>query len=129
VNSASEAFKRAKKEIKEIVLEQPDYAQALCAIGMIDAALGNKEEAIQEGKQAVKLLPVTMDSIEGSQLMQYLSAIYAWTGQRDLALEELRALAAIPGYLSYGSLKLDPLWDPLRGDPRFDEIVASLAPK
>ncbi len=127
--SAREAFERAKKEINEIVLQQPNYAQALCAIGMIDAALGNREEAIQEGKQAVKLLPVTKDSIEGSQLMRYLSAIYAWTGQRDLALEELRALTAIPGYLSYGSLKLDPLWDPLRSDPRFDEIVASLAPK
>ena len=129
VASAREAFERAKKEIKGIVLEQPNYAQALCGIGMIDAALGNKEEAIREGKQAVKLLPVTTDSIEGSQLMQYLSAIYAWTGQSDLALEELRALTAIPGYLSYGSLKLDPLWDPLRGDLRFDEIVASLAPK
>ena len=106
--SAREAFERAKKEIQGILLEQPNYAQALCAIGMIDAALGNKEEAIQEGKQAVKLLPVTTDSIEGSQLMQYLSAIYAWTGQRDLALQELRALTAIPGYVSYGSLKLTP---------------------
>ena len=118
-----------KKEVKGILLEQPHYPQALCAIGMIDAALGNEEEAVQEGKQAVTLLPVTKDSIEGSQLMRYLSAIYAWAEQKDLALEELRALTAIPGYLSYGSLTLDPLWDPLRGDPRFDEIVASLAPK
>jgi serine/threonine-protein kinase len=126
--SARGAFERAKSEVERIVLEQPNYAQALCAIGMIDAALGNKEQAIQEGEQAVKLLPVTKDSIEGSQLLEYLSAIYAWTGQSELALGELRALTEMPSYLSYGSLKLDPLWDPLRGDPRFDEIVTSLAP-
>ena len=55
--------------------------------------------------------------------------IYAWVGQKDLAFEQLRIASSIPGYLSYGSLQLDPLWDPLRGDPGFEKIVASLAPK
>jgi serine/threonine-protein kinase len=96
---------------------------------MIDAALGNKEDAIREGRRAVELLPVTKDSIDGAQLVQYLAVIYAGVGEKDLALEQLRIASSIPGYLSYGSLRLDPLWDPLRGNPDFEKIVASLAPK
>ena len=129
VASARDAFTRARKEIEGVVSQQPDYAQALCALGMIDAVLGNKEDAIREGRRAVELLPVTKDSIDGAQLVQYLAMIYAWVGQKDLAFEQLRIASSIPGYLSYGSLRLDPLWDPLRADPAFEKIVASLAPK
>ena len=127
--SARDAFTRARKEIEGVVTQQPDYAQAFCALGVIDAVLGNKEDAIREGRRAVELLPVTKDSIDGAQLVQYLAVIYAWVGQKDLAFEQLRIASSIPGYLSYGSLQLDPLWDPLRGDPDFEKIVASLAPK
>jgi TolB-like protein/Tfp pilus assembly protein PilF/class 3 adenylate cyclase len=129
VASARDAFTRARKELEGVVSQQPDYAQALCALGIIDAVLGNKEDAIREGRRAVELLPVTKDSIDGAQLVQYLAVIYAWVGQKDLAFEQLRIASSIPGYLSYGSLQLDPLWDPLRGDPRFEKIVVSLAPK
>ena len=129
IASARDAFTRARKEIEGVVSQQPDYAQALCALGMIDAVLGNKEDAIREGRRAVELLPVTKDSIDGAQLVQYLAVIYAWVGQKDLAFEQLRIASSIPGYLSYGSLQLDPLWDPLRGDREFEKIVASLAPK
>jgi tetratricopeptide (TPR) repeat protein len=129
VASARDAFTRARKELEGVVSQQPEYAQALCALGMIDAVLGNKEAAIREGRRAVELLPVTKDSIDGAQLVQYLAMIYAWVGQKDLAFEQLRIASGIPGYLSYGSLQLDPLWDPLRGDPRFEKIVASFAPK
>ncbi len=127
--SARDAFTRARKEIEGVVTQQPDYAQAFCALGVIDAVLGNKEDAIREGRRAVELLPVTKDSIDGAQLVQYLAVIYAWVGQKDLAFEQLRIASSIPGYLSYGSLRLDPLWDPLRGHPDFEKIVASLAPK
>jgi serine/threonine-protein kinase len=129
VASARDAFTRARKEIEGVITQQPDYAQALCALGMIDAVLGNKEDAIREGRRAVELLPVTKDSIDGAQLVQFLAVIYAGVGEKDLALEQLRVASSIPGYLSYGSLRLDPLWDPLRGDPAFEKIVASLAPK
>ena len=129
VSLARDAFTRARKEIEGVISQQPDYAQALCVLGMIDAALGNKEDAIREGRRAVELLPVTKDSVDGAQLVQYLAMIYAWVGQKDLALEQLRIASSIPGYLSYGSLRLDPIWDPLRSDPRFEKIVASLAPK
>ena len=127
--AARAAFTSARTEAAKLVARQPDYAQALCVLGMADAALGHKEDAIREGRHAVELLPVTKDSINGPLLVQYLALIYAWSGEKDLALEQLAIAASTPGYLSYGELRLHPYWDPLRGDPRFDQIVASLAPK
>ena len=127
--AARAAFSSARNEMAKLVREQPAYAEALCALGMADAALGNKEDAIREGRRAVELLSVTKDAIIGPLLVQNLALIYAWTGEKDLAFEQLGAAAKLPGYLSYGELRLHPYWDPLRSDPRFDKIVASLAPK
>ncbi|HZS18602.1 MAG TPA: hypothetical protein VFA51_11800, partial [Candidatus Udaeobacter sp.] len=129
VTAARAAFMNARTELKEKLREQPDYAAALCALGVVDAALGNKEEAIREGEQAVKLLPTTKSAAEGALLMKNLAIIYAWTGEKDRAMEQLRETAKLFSDLSYGHLRLHPLWDPLRGDPRFEAIVSSLAPK
>jgi TolB-like protein/class 3 adenylate cyclase/Tfp pilus assembly protein PilF len=126
---ARAAFTNARTEAAKLVADQPAYAEAHCVLGMAEAALGHKEDAIREGRRAVELLPVTKDALIGPKLVQYLSLIYAWTGEKDLALEQLAVAARIPGYLSYGQLRLHPDWDPLRGDPRFEKIVASLAPK
>ena len=126
--SAEAAFLRARATIEDTVRNQPDYPQALCVLGMIDAGLGHKAEAISEGKRANTLLPVSKESINGSLLMQYLSVIYAWAGEKDLAFEQLAATASIPSPLNYGELRLNPWWDTIRDDPRFQEIVASLAP-
>ena len=98
-------------------------------LGMAAAALGHKDDAIREGRRAVELMPVSKDAIRGPLLIQYLALIYAWTGEKDLALQQLAVAASAPGVLSYGELRLHPRWDPLRGDPRFEKIVASLAPK
>ena len=92
---------------------------------MIDAGLGRKAEAVREGRRAVETLPVTKDSINGSLLMQDLAVIYAWTGEKDLAFEQLAATARIPSSVTYGDLALHPFWDSLRGDPRFEKLVAS----
>jgi len=127
--AARAAFTKARREFEQIVHDQPDYAEALCALGVINAALGNKEEAIHEGQRAVELMPVSKSAIEGPLLMQYLAVIHAWTGEKDRAIERLSETAKLPGYLSYGHLRLNPIWDPLRGDPRFEGVVASLAPK
>jgi TolB-like protein/Flp pilus assembly protein TadD len=127
--AARAAFTSARNEMAKLVREQPAYAEAICALGMTDAALGHKEDAIREGRRAVELLPVTKDSIIGPLLVQNLALIYGWTGEKDLALEQLTIAARTPGHLSYGDLRLHPYWDPLRGDPRFEKIVASLAPK
>ena len=127
--AARDAFTGARTELEKIVHDQPDYAEALSALGVVDSALGNKEDAIREGRRAVELMPVSKNSIEGPQLIKYLALIYAWTDEKDRAFKRLEKAAKLPSYLSYGQLRLDPIWDPLRGDPRFDKIVASLAPK
>jgi len=121
--TAQSAFTAARAEMEKIVTEQPDYAEALCMLGLIDAGLGRKEEALTEGRRAVELLPVTRDAMTGAELMTFLAIIYTWTGEKDLALKELTSLLEIPGHLSYGQLRLHPYWDPLRGDPRFDKII------
>jgi TolB-like protein/class 3 adenylate cyclase len=126
--AARAAFTNARTEAAKLVAAQPDYPEGLCIFGIADAALGNKEDAIREGRRAVELLPVTKDAIIGPKLVQYLALIYAWTGEKDRALEQLAVATRIPGYLSYGQLRLHPDWDSLRGDPRFEKIVASLAP-
>jgi len=126
---ARSAFTAARAEVEQIVKQQPDNAPALCVLGLIDAALGNQRDAVHESKRAVDLLPVTKDSVDGARMIKYLALTYAWAGKKDAALTELSTAVKLPGYLSYGELKLDPMWDSLRGDPRFDKIVASLAPK
>ena len=101
-------------------------------LGVIDAALGRKEEALREGRRALELLPVKKDPLNGILMMKYLAVIAAWVGEKDLACEQLATAVRYPNSgldLSYGDLKLMPWWDPLRGDPRFEKIVASLAPK
>jgi len=128
--AARAAFSGARKELEQMLRDQPDYAQALCALGVVDAALGNKEDAIREGERAVELMPASKSAVEGPMLIEYLAVIYAWTGEKDRAIERLAEAAKLPLVnLSYGHLRLNPLWDPLRGDPRFEAIVASLAPK
>jgi len=128
--AARAAFTDARIKLEQIVRDQPNYAAALCALGVVDAALGNKEAAIREGQRAVELIPVSKSAIEGPMLARYLAVIYAWTGDKDRAIERLAEVAKLPGsFLSYGHLRLHPFWDPLRGDPRFDNIIASLAPK
>jgi TolB-like protein/class 3 adenylate cyclase/Tfp pilus assembly protein PilF len=127
--AADAAFSEARTRQEKLVREQPDYAPALCVLGLIDAALGHKEDGLREGRRAIELLPVSKDSINGSLMIDIFAVTCAWAGEKDLALEQLRITTQNPGYISYGELKLHPYWDPLRGDPRFEKIVASLAPK
>jgi hypothetical protein len=96
---------------------------------LIDAALGRKEEALREGRRAVELLPVEKDAINGARMIKYLAMIAAWSGDKNLACEQLTIALRYPSSPSYGELKLLPFWDPLRGDPRFEKIVASLVPR
>ncbi len=129
---ARTAFEAARAEQEKIVQAQPDYGPALCVLGMIDAALGRKDLALDEGRRAIALTPLEKDGINGSLVLQYFAITAAWAGDKELALQQLEAGLRAPAAsttLSYGALKLLPFWDPLRGDPRFEKIVASLAPK
>jgi TolB-like protein/Tfp pilus assembly protein PilF len=127
--TAHAAFLAAHAELERTVSEQPGYGPALCVLGLIDAALGRKDEALREGRRAIELLPITKDSIDGAELMKYVGVIYAWCGEKDLAIKQVAATLKIPNTLSYGNLKLHPYWDSLRGDPRFEKIITDLAPK
>jgi TolB-like protein/cytochrome c-type biogenesis protein CcmH/NrfG len=122
------AFSGARAQQEEAVREAPDDASKLCFMGLIDASLGQKEEALREGRRAVELLPSTKDALNGTEVLYFYAVICAWTGERDRAIEQLEILAKLPAGVSYGEIRLDPFWDPLRGDPRFEKIVASLAP-
>jgi serine/threonine-protein kinase len=126
---ARAAFTIARAEQEKLIRANPDDAGALAVLGLIDAALGRKEEALREGRRAVELLPAEKDSINGAVMIACLGTIAGWVGDKDLACQEIVASIRYSSYLSYGQLKLMPEWDPLRGDPCFEEIVASLAPK
>ena len=111
---------------------QPDYGPTLCVLAMIDAALGNKDSALETGRRAITLTPLEKDVNKGSLVLQYFAITAAWAGEKELALQQLEAglrAPAVSSLVSYGGLKLLPFWDPLRGDPRFEKIVTSLAPK
>jgi len=129
---AHTAFEAARAQQEKIVQAQPDYGPALCVLGLIDAALGRKDLALDEGRRAIALMPLEKDAVSGSLALQYFAITAAWAGAKELALQQLEAGLRAPAasqMLSYGALKLHPLWDPLHGDPRFEKIVSSLAPK
>ncbi len=126
---AQSAFGAARAEVAITLEKQPDFAAALSLLGMIDAGLGRKDEALREGRRACELLPISKDALDGVAFAVNLAQIYAWVGEKDLAIEQIAAIERVPSYLSYGCLKLQPQWDSLRGDPRFEKILTSLAPK
>ncbi len=126
---ARAAFQQARLQQEKLVQEQPNFALPLCVLGLIDAGLGDKDAALREGHKAVELLSVERDSLSGPDVLVICSIICAWTGQKDEALQYLENAAHKPSMITYGQLKKHPWWEPLRGDPRFEKIVAELAPR
>jgi hypothetical protein len=128
-NKARSAFAAIRPEQEKIVRAAPDFGPPVCILALIDAGLGRKEEALRESRRAVELVPLEKDALNGLDMIHYSGIVAAWVGEKDLALQNLAKAAQLPSFLSYGRLKLLPWYDPLRGDPRFDKIVADLAPK
>jgi len=129
---AQVAFTAARVEQEKVVQGRPEYGPALCVLGVIDAGLGRKEQALKEGRRAMELLPMEKDSGNGRHMVEYFAVIAAWVDEKDLAFEHLEKMegkTSLNGVFTYGRLKLLPYWDALRGDPRFEKIVADLAPK
>jgi len=126
---AETAFLTARKTAAANADQRPDDPKALIMLARIDAELGRKEDAINEGEHAVALLPVDKDAFDGPLLVSRLAGIYAKFGDKNRALDLLEKVTQIPRGPDYGDLKQSPVWDPLRGDPRFEKLVASLAPK
>jgi serine/threonine-protein kinase len=125
--AAESAFTAARGEMAKVVNEQPDYAEALSVLGMGEAALGHNEDALRHSRRAVELFPVTKDAVTGAEILRNLAITYAWAGEKDLAIKQLEEVVRIPGPISYGQLRLHPWWDPLRDDPRFEQLVAVAA--
>ena len=131
---AQAAFLAARERAAAIVAERPDDAKALIILAEIDARLGRKAQAIRAGEGAIKLLPVDKDAFDGPDILARLAGVLAQVGETSRALDLLERVLKTPSAPSltrpcYGGLKMDDVWDPLRGDPRFEKIVASLAPK
>ena len=126
---AREKFAATRSELEKVLRQQPDFPAALSLVGLIDAGLGRKEDAIREGEHACQLLPMSKDAVDGVACAANLAEIYAWCGDKDRAIEQLKLVESVPNDVHYGELKLHPRWDPLRGDPRFEQIVASQGPR
>jgi TolB-like protein/Flp pilus assembly protein TadD len=125
--SAQIDFEHARVVSEQLLREAPEDPTRHAQHGFILAALGQKQEAIAEGKRAVELLPESQDAFEGPQGTASLAQIYAWTGESDEAFRLLDHLLGIPNGLAIPMLKLDPVWDPLRKDPRFQALIDKYA--
>ena len=127
--AAQNAFTLAHERVAAAVRHRPEDAKALIILAEIDAALGHKQDAIKGGLRAMELLPVSKDAADGPTILGAMASVYAQLGETKAALDLLESCAAMPNGPDYGSLKLDQEWDPLRSNPRFDKILALLAPK
>jgi tetratricopeptide (TPR) repeat protein len=126
---ATASFSEARGQLEPLIRQQPDFPAALSLLGLIGAGLEHKQDAINEGRHACELLPMNADAVDGVAYAANLAQVYTWTGEKNLALDQLEVVERVPNLVSYGYLKLQPIWDPLRGDPRFEKLLASLAPK
>ena len=127
--AARAAFENVRVILEQRLTVKPEHARTLAVLAQVDANLGRKELAIREAQHAVELMPVSKDIYDGVLVLEGLVQVYTWTGERDRAIELLQKLVTMPGYINYSRLKTYPSWNPLRGDPRFEQIVASMAPK
>jgi len=120
------AFADARMKMQPELGDKPEVTRVLSTVAIVDAGLGQKEDAIREARRAVELLPIAKDSLNGPALVANLAVVYAWTGEGARALEQLEIVATLPGLgPTYGDLRFNPCWDDLRGDKRFDKILAA----
>jgi len=126
---ATAAFRECRDILAQRLVVKPEHARTIAVLAQVDASLGQKDLAISEAQHAIDLMPVSKDIYDGALVLEGLAQVYTWSGDRDRAIELVQKLLTMPGYTNYARLKLHPLWDPLRGDPRFEKIVTALAPK
>jgi hypothetical protein len=124
---AQAAFERARTVAEKLVGDAPDDPGRHAALGVILAGLSRKEDAINEGKKAVELLPESEDAVDGPKTTAALAEIYAWVGEHDEAFRLIDHLLTVRNGLTVPLLKLDPVWDPLRKDPRFQALIDKYA--
>jgi len=126
---ATSALRECRGILAQRLVVKPEHARTIAVLAQVDAGLGQKDLAIREAQHAIDLMPISKDIYDGALVLEGLAQVYTWSGEPGRAVELVEKLLSIPGYINYARLKLHPLWSPLRGDPRFEKIVASLAPK
>jgi len=126
---AQPELEQARLVSEKLLREVPDDPNRHAQHGLILAALGQKQEAITEGKRAVELLPESQDALDGPRATETLAQIYAWTGESDEAFRLLDHLLVVPSGLTIPMLKIDPAWDPLRKDPRYQALIDKYSTK
>jgi tetratricopeptide (TPR) repeat protein len=127
--NANTAFVKTRGILLERLKARPDDARTLGVLSEVDAGRADNELAIAEAKRAVELMPITRDAYDGALVLQNMAQTYASIGEKEAALELIKKLLSMPGYLSYGYLLVDPAWAPLRGDPSFESLLAQLKPR
>ena len=123
------AFTEARAVLESRLKSKPNDPRTLAVLAQIDANLGQKELALEEARKAVTLMPVSKDAYDGPLVLQGLAQVYTWTGDHDRAFDELQTLLGMPGYISYGYLKTDPAWEPLRGQARYSVMLEAMSLK
>jgi hypothetical protein len=129
ISAAETEFAVARDQLSRKVDKNPERPDLLSALGILDAALGRKEHAIQEAKRATEMFHISKNAELGPGLAANLAIVYAWTNEPELVFQELTIAVNTPNAILYGQLKLDPAWDPLQKDPRFEKLLAGLAPR
>ena len=124
---AKRAFAAAQHVLEADLAQWRDDAKTIAVLGVLHAICGRKEEAIRAGRRAVELLPTSKDAYDGPSLVTKLAVIYAQTGEVDLAIDLLNDLMKVPNGPTPGTLRVEPEWEPLRSDPRFDRLVQASA--
>jgi serine/threonine-protein kinase len=131
---AQTAFAAARSDMESVVQANPADPRALSILAMIDAGLGRNEQAVRGGERALEMASIKTSAVHWPVMACNLAVVYAWTNQpaRAIALlEEAAGRAAAVGLIfqpSYGDLRLNPIWDPLRNEPRFNALMERLAP-
>jgi tetratricopeptide (TPR) repeat protein len=126
---ALDALRSTRAILAQHLIIKPEHARTIAVLAQVDARLGQKDLALQEAKHAIDLMPISKDIYDGGLVLEGLAQVYTWSGEHDRAIDLLQQLVAMPSYINYARLKFHPLWKPLRGNPRFEAIVASLATK
>ncbi len=126
---ANTKFSQARTRLQQNIAEHPDDSSSLSSLGLVEAFLGDKEDAIRRGKQAVEISHSSEHTRFGSFLRLNLAAIYAWSAEPDSAIDVLAGMIGKPIAPRYGELKYSPIWDPLRDHPRFQKLLDESYPK